>query len=115
MVGEEDFGRGVLKPNAAPVRVANLKHLVAYICRSYGLDESQLAAHGRARVPAEARAVVAWLALKSHAASLSGLAQLFGRDLSTLSHAVSRVEKRVRDSKAFDRAMTQHLNAIKQA
>ena len=70
---------------------------------------------GRARLPAEARALLAWLALKTHAASLTALSQTFGRDISTLSHALSRLEERSRKSHAFAKALRRHLYAISQA
>ena len=88
---------------------------MAYVCRQYRLSMKELLATGRARQPAEARAVVAWLALRTQAASLSTLSQSFGRDLSTLSHALSSIEKRSRKSTTFAKALDRHLYAISQA
>jgi chromosomal replication initiation ATPase DnaA len=86
-----------------------------YSCRCHRLTERQLLAAGRTRLPAEARALVAWLALQTKAASLTTLAHAFGRDISTLSHALSRVEERSRKSPAFAKALDRHLYAISQA
>jgi chromosomal replication initiation ATPase DnaA len=76
---------------------------------------SALLAPGKARLTAEARALVAWLALKTRASSLAALAQYFGRDLSTVSHALSRLEERSRKSDDFVNALNQHIYAISQA
>jgi len=66
-------------------------------------------------MPAEARALVTWLALKTQAASLTTLARTFGRDISTLSHALSRIEERSRKYAIFAKALSRHLYAISQA
>jgi chromosomal replication initiation ATPase DnaA len=70
---------------------------------------------GNARQPAEARALVCWLAIKTHAASLTALAHAFTRDVSTLSHAASRIDARSRTDSAVADTLDQHLNAISQA
>ena len=115
IVGEEDFVRTILKTKPHRERAPALTELVTYVCRRYRLGEKELLAAGRARRPAEARALIAWLALNTHAASLTSLAQRFGRDISTLSHALSRLEQRSRKSLAFAKTLRQHLYAISQA
>ena len=115
IVGEEDFVRAVLKTKPRRQRAPALTKLVSYVCRRYRLGEKELFAAGRTRLPAEARALIAWLALNTHAASLTSLAQRFGRDISTLSHALSRLEQRSRKSPAVAKALRQHLYATSQA
>jgi len=115
IVGEEDFVRTILKPEARRHRAPSIAELATYVCRRYRLNEKELLAAGRARRPAEARALLAWLALKTLAASLTRLSQTFGRDISTLSHALSRLEERSRKSHAFAKALRRHLYAISQA
>ena len=115
IVGEEDFVKTILKPPLARHRPPPIAQLLSHACRRYRLDEKALLAAGRARRPAEARALVAWLALKTRAASLTTLAHAFGRDISTLSHALSRIEERSRKSPAFAKALRRHLYAISQA
>lgn len=100
IVGEEDFVRGVLKSKPTRHRAPSIKELTAYVCRGYRMSEKDLLTTGRTRQPAEARALIAWLALKTQAAPLTALAQAFGRDISTLSHALSRIEERSRKSSA---------------
>ena len=115
IVGEEDFVKAILNRNARRRRAPTIAELVTYVCRCYRLNEKELLAAGRARLPAEARALLAWLALKTQAAPLTTLAQRFGRDISTLSHARSRIEERSRKSSTFAKALDQHLYAISQA
>jgi putative transposase len=115
IVGEEDFVKTIVKPEPKQRRALPVKELLSHICRHYRLTEKELHAVGRARLPAEARALVAWLALKTRAASLTTLAKTFGRDISTLSHALSRLEERSRKSPAFAKALRRHLYAISQA
>ena len=115
VVGEEDFVKAILQSKPPRQRAPRMTTLLAHVCRNYRLHEKALLAQGRARLPAEARAVAAWLALKTKAASLTSLAQMFGRDISTLSHALSRLEERSRKSAAFARDLKRHLYAISQA
>lgn len=115
VVGEEDFVKMILKTKPVRQRTLPMKEVVAYVCRQYGLSEKTLLAAGRSRLPAAARALTAWLALKTQTASLTTLAQTFGRDISTLSHALSRLEVRSRKSAAFAKALNKHLYAINQA
>ena len=115
IVGEEDFVKTILKVKSTRHRAPRMTKIVAHVCRSYDLSEKQLLADGRMRLPAEARALTAWLALKTKAATLTILAQTFGRDLSTLSHALSRLEKRSRESAPFAKILNKHFYAISQA
>ena len=115
IVGEEDFVRTILKPKPHRRQPPELGQVVTYVCRRYRLTEKELLAAGRARRPAEARTLVAWLAIQTKAASLTRLAQTFGRDISTLSHALSRIEQRSRKSATFSKTLRRHLYAISQA
>jgi hypothetical protein len=84
---EREYARGAF---------VTLAGMLAYVCRSHRLSEKQLLAAGRARLLAEARALTAWLALKTQAATLTALAQTFGR--SPPSAMPSSVSKNVRES-----------------
>ena len=88
---------------------------LAYVRPRYQLTEATLLAPGRARQPAEARALICWLAIKTQAALLTTLARVFKRDISTLRHAASRFDARARNDAAFANTLDQHLKAISQA
>ncbi len=115
IVGEEDFVKTVLKSKVKRTRPPALEDLLTYASARHQLTEKELFAPGRARKPAEARALICWLAVKTQAATLTKLADTFNRDISTLSHAASRLDARSRHDSAFANMLNQHLNAINQA
>ena len=115
VIGEEDFVKTILKSRPVHRRAPSMAKILAHVCRNYRLQQTVLLAPGRARLPADARAIVSWLALKTKAATLTALAQQFGRDISTVSHAHSRLEERSRKSATFAKALKKHLYAISQA
>lgn len=115
VVGEEDFVRQVLPTKERAAKAPSLERIVAQVCLSASMNEATLKAPGKARAAAQARALVAWLAIKTQAATLTRVADLFDRDLSTLSHAVSTMEERSRNSESFANALKQHLDATCQA
>ena len=115
IVGEEDFVKTILKSKLRRTKAPALETLVADVCRRYQITETELRAPSRARQPAEARALICWLAIKTQATSLTKLAHAFQRDISTLSHATSRLDARSRTDSAFADVLCAHLNAISQA
>ena len=68
--------------------------LVDSVCTVFGLSRAQVHSRSRNRKFAEARAAMGWLAVEAHAGSLSELARRLGRDVSTLSGAATRLERR---------------------
>jgi REP-associated tyrosine transposase len=114
VVGEEDFVQAMLK-RPRREKPPHLTAIEAYVCEQYALTRQALRAEGRSRLPAEARALLAWLAVKSKASTLANLARYVGRDISTLSHALSRLEERSRNSPGFASTLNQHLYALSQA
>ncbi len=81
----------------------------------YRLAPAELAVRGRQRKPAEARAVIAALAVQWGVASLTEVARRYHRDVATLSEAVRRVQLRVRRSRAFREQydkLVESINAI---
>jgi REP element-mobilizing transposase RayT len=99
VLGPDDFLRRTLSgPAAADGAGTTLDALVARVAAAYGLSVDTLAARGRERRPAEARAVAAALAVEAGAATLSELARRFQRDVATLSEAVQGVRDRLRHS-----------------
>jgi putative transposase len=73
-----------------------LDGVISRVCRMYGMRESQLVAPGKVRAPAEARGVVALIVREAPHLSLTELSERFGRDLTTLSTAASRLVARVK-------------------
>jgi putative transposase len=115
VVGEEDFLKKVLPRRTAKIKAPSLKQIVAHVCNGYGLTEGALKAPGRGRQPAQARALVAWLATQSRACTLAEVAEHFSRSPSTLSHLVAKLEKLSRSSGESTEDLRKHLYAIMQA
>jgi len=92
VVGEEEFVARSVPPETIRARPPELKAIVAAVCRAEGLTAERLFAPGRSREPSRARSAVAWLAVRTGAATLVELAAISGRDASTLSHGVAALE-----------------------
>ena len=115
VVGEEDFVKKVLPKRSTQTTPPSLSAIVAHVCRSASLSEAALKATGKGRAPARARALIGWLSVRSKAATLTQVATHFHREISTISHAVSALEERSRNSASFANILNQHLYAIYQA
>ena len=115
VVGEEDFLKHVLPRKARPAKRPSLAHIVAYVCAGSGVTEAALRAPGRGRTAAQARTLIAWLAVQSHACTLAAVAARFHRSASTLSHLIARLEKLSRSSSALSETLQEHLHTVMQA
>lgn len=73
-----------------------LDGVIQRVCRLYRMDERELLAPGKARGPAEARGVVALIVREAPHLSLTDLSAHFGRDITTLSTAASRLVARAK-------------------
>lgn len=68
--------------------------VVDSVCSVFGLSRTQVHSRSRNRRFAEARAAMGWLVVEGRTGSLSELARRLGRDVSTLSGAVTNLERR---------------------
>lgn len=78
----------------------SLDFVIQQICRAYGLSETELAAIGQRRLPAQARALAGYIAVQTGAESLTGVAARFQRDVATLSIGVRRLTDKLRSARA---------------
>ena len=74
----------------------SLAGVMQQVCKHYSIQEQDFGLSGRDRRISEARGVVAWLILESGVCTLAELGRITGRDISTLSSAVKRLQKRAR-------------------
>jgi REP element-mobilizing transposase RayT len=74
-----------------------LEQVVAVVCRSYEVNESDLAGASQQRRLTEARAMIAWLARDAEAASLTEVGKRCNRDVGTMSSALRRLEQRAEE------------------
>lgn len=115
VVGEADFVKKVLPKKTRVAKPPALSVIVRKVCKSASLTEAALRARGKDRPQAHARALIGWLAIKSGSATLTEVAARFNREASTLSHAVTNLEKRSRQSESFANSLSRHLYALYQA
>jgi REP element-mobilizing transposase RayT len=115
VVGGEDFVKRVRPKREAKIKAPSLKQVVAYVCEGYGLTEAALRAPGKGRQAAQARTLVAWLAVQARSCTLAEVAHHFARDPSTISHLVTRLEKLSRSSVTVSETLRKHLNTVLQA
>jgi len=115
VVGEEDFVARSVPVETRRPRPPCLTAVVALVCQALGLDPKHLAIPGRARSPARARAAVAWLSVRTGAATLVELAALTGRDASTLSHGLAALNEVAQQERAVAEWLEKLHNALMQA
>jgi REP element-mobilizing transposase RayT len=115
VVGEADFLQGVLKPSERSVKPPALARLVDHVCHACGLTPAELRAPGRNRQAAQARTLIAWLAVQTRSCTIVEVAQYFSRAPSTISHLVARLEKLSRSSNTVSATLRKHLNTVIQA
>jgi putative transposase len=98
--GDDSFLDDVLtKSKSLPEQKPDVNAVVAAVKRLYEIDDDCLNAKGQERVASEARSLAAWATLELSDGTLTELARRVGRDPSTLTCAVRRLEKRqVRDT-----------------
>jgi hypothetical protein len=101
ILGDEEFVRGVLKlsrqkyqPKVSPEKIMRV------VLEGYKVTEEELAAPGKNRLYAEARAYLAWLYLETGSATLTALGERLGRDVSSLSSAVRRLQLKAKKDEA---------------
>lgn len=114
VLGDEDFVRGVLKlsrqryqPKISPDRIIRI------VLERYKLTEEELAAPGKNRLCAEARAYLAWLYLETGCATLTALGHRLGRDVSSLSSAVRRLQLKAKKDEKIAEKFQKMMNRVR--
>jgi len=105
IVGDTDFVDAVLaKADFLPEQKPDVNAVVAAAKKLFDIDDQRLRGSGQERVASEARSVAAWATLELSAGKLTELARQVGRDPSTLTCAVRRLEQRqARDTELADK------------
>ncbi len=93
VLGDDSFAERVLvKSDDIPVRRIGIDEVVSAVCRFYGAREEEL--RGSTHRSSQLRAMVAWVALDTEGCTITELAGMMGRDLSTLSCAARKLRAR---------------------
>lgn len=96
ILGNDDFVQKVLdKMKEQTGKPYTLEEVISVICQQHSIEPDDLARGGRQRKFSEPRAMVALLVRESSHLSLTELGQKFNRDLSGLSQAANRLERRM--------------------
>ncbi|MEE4253844.1 MAG: transposase [Desulfuromusa sp.] len=105
VLGDEEFVRGVLKLSRQKYQPkVNPEKVLRIVLERYKLTEEELAAPGKNRFNSEARAYLAWLYLETGCDTMTALGERLGRDVSSLSSAVRRLQlKAKKDEKVADK------------
>ncbi|SEA61334.1 dnaA protein helix-turn-helix [Desulfuromusa kysingii] len=93
ILGDEDFVRGVLKLSRQKYQPkVNPQKVMQIVLDHYKITAEELAAAGKNRHNSEARAYLAWLYLETGCGTMTALGEQLGRDVSSLSSAVRRLQ-----------------------
>jgi len=106
ILGDDDFIDHVLEREPRrPRPKATLDKIILEICRYFCVEEKDFFAKGKAHKLSEARGMAAWLALELGVGTLAELSRRVGRDVTTLSAGVKRLQIRSKtDSDLADSA-----------
>lgn len=105
ILGDDGFLASVLKEDRQATRPPSLKGLIRAVCTEYGVSPEELRAPTQSRQISEARAVVGWLASELGSATFVAVGEEVGRDVSTISSAVRRLEARTGRDAALGRRL----------
>jgi len=95
VMGEDRFVENVLeKTESIPVRKPGTEEVLQEIKKLYDLQEEDIVASGQKRLQSEARSMAAWAVQELTDEPLTKLAARLGRDPSSLSAAIRRLELR---------------------
>ena len=107
ILGDDVFAERVLASEGKSVAAISLDDCIDVVCKHYALTEADLAMKDQRRKPALARAVIGLAGRQSGGFTLSEVARRFGRDVSTLSISVRRLQDRLRK----DEVLASHLRS----
>jgi len=107
----EQAGEAAARRDNPPAPAA----VVEAVCAAWSVARGEMSGPSRARDLSEARGVAALLARETGAATLTAMAALFGRDLSSLSRVVQHVEARAAADAGFAKRIGRLQNTIMRA
>lgn len=114
ILGDEDFVRGVMKLSRQKYRPKiKPEKVLKAVLDCYQLTEEGLTAPGKNRQCAEARATLAWLYLETGCDTLTALGEQLGRDVSSLSSAVRRLQLKGKKDEAVKERFARLLKKVR--
>jgi putative transposase len=115
VLGNDAFTEKVLgRSEGIPSSRIGIEEVVSAVCRFYGVRDEDL--RGRTHRSSRLRAMTAWIALDTEGCTITEVAAMTGRDISTLSCAVRKLqEMAAKDSRLLEEYKTIKKNTIVQA
>jgi putative transposase len=109
ILGDDDFIEQVLGEKSIKARrKTTLDRIMLEVCKYFNVEVKDFSASGKDRQLSAARAMAGWLSLELGVGTLSDLSRRTGRDLTTLSAGVKRLQDR---SKA-DPKLAEAMNSL---
>lgn len=106
VLGDDRFLEQVADETILPRAIRpKLEDIVSLVCRENGVVQDQLANAGQQRLLSESRALIAWLARSTDAATLTEVGERCNRDVGTMSSALRRLEQRALQDAALKHRM----------
>jgi len=106
--GDDGFvAHAIASAETARVQKPDVNAVVAAVRKLYDIRDDSLSSQGRKQVLSEARGLAAWATLELSSGKLTELATLLGRDSSTLTCAVRRMEYRRKNDPLIEEKMEQ--------
>ena len=97
ILGDDTFIDRVLsRKERSPRRKESLELVLREVCKGYSVKEQDLRRPGKDHKLSEARGMAAWLVMELGVCTLVELGKVTGRDVSTLSPAVKRLQRRTK-------------------
>lgn len=91
VLGDDSFAERVLvESEVIPVRRIGIDEVISAVCRFYGVREEEL--QGSSHRSSRLRAMAAWVTLDTEGCTITELAKVTGRDLSTLSCGARKLQ-----------------------
>jgi REP element-mobilizing transposase RayT len=101
ILGDDRFADEALMKANQRLQPASLEKILDEVCQGYGLSRSELAAAGKSRPQAEARAVSALLVRESANCTLTELGRFMNREVAALSQAARRLSEQLTDNQTL--------------
>lgn len=112
VLGDKSFQRQVRKAPAKKPKPVSFDKLVKHVLKEEGVKEAALANPSRARAESLVRQIISYLAIELESASLTDVANRFGRDLTTMSRNLRNFRDRLVHDKALAKKVAGYQRAL---
>lgn len=96
VLGDEGFVERMAGEGDGPTGTVSIDDLLTVVCRRYSVTPHDIARSGKERSLAQVRSMAAWIVQDVQTVTLKQLTERTGRDVSSLSAAAQRIQKRSR-------------------